>query len=362
MNTNRKNRKINSNIPPRAAARYWRATMTRDARADGTFVLAVRSTHIYCRPSCPARRPMRRNVIFFHTGAEAEKEGFRPCLRCRPNEVAGPVALVELASRELVKFGEDEGVGFATLAARLGTTPGTLRRAFVHVTGLRPRELVAALRLARFKKMLREGKGIAEALYETGYGSTSRVYESSNAQLGMTPATYRKGGRDMKIGYAIAKSSLGRVLVGATERGVSAVYLGDADAKLVEELREEYPKAEITAAGDSFERWVKEIVQRVEGNPPRLELPLDLQATAFQRRVWQELQRIPRGSTRTYTQVARALGSPKSVRAVARACGTNPVSIVVPCHRVIREDGSLAGYRWGLSRKEQLLAQERAAS
>ena len=165
----------------------------------------------------------------------------------------------------------------------------------------------------------------------------------------------------MKIGYAIAKSSLGKVLVGATERGVSAVYLGDADAKLVEELRGEYPKAEITAAGDSFERWVKEIVQRVEGNPPRLELPLDLQATAFQRRVWQELQRIPRGSTRTYTQVARALGSPKSVRAVARACATNPVSIVVPCHRVIREDGSLAGYRWGLSRKEQLLAQEQAA-
>jgi AraC family transcriptional regulator of adaptative response/methylated-DNA-[protein]-cysteine methyltransferase len=362
MNMNPKNQQIESNIPPRAAARYWRATMTRDARADGTFVLAVRSTHIYCRPSCPARRPLRRNVVFFHTGAEAEKEGFRPCLRCRPNEKAGPVALVERASSELAKFGEDEGVGFATLAARLDTTPGTLRRAFLQVTGLRPRDLAAALRLARFKKMLREGKGIAEALYETGYGSTSRVYERSNAQLGMTPATYRKGGKDMKIGYAIAKSSLGKVLVGATERGVSAIYLGDADAKLVEELREEYPKAEIAAAGDSFERWVKEIVQRVEGNPPRLELPLDLQATAFQRRVWQELQRIPRGSTRTYTQVARALGSPKSVRAVARACATNPVSIVVPCHRVIREDGSLAGYRWGLSRKEQLLAQERAAS
>jgi AraC family transcriptional regulator of adaptative response/methylated-DNA-[protein]-cysteine methyltransferase len=227
------------------------------------------------------------------------------------------------------------------------------------VTGLRPRDLAAALRLARFKKMLREGKGISEALYETGYGSTSRVYESSNAQLGMTPATYRKGGKDMKIGYVIAKSSLGKILVGATERGISAVYLGEAEAKLIEELREEYPQAEISAARDSFERWVKEIVQRVEGNPPRMELPLDLQATAFQRRVWQELQRIPRGSTRTYTQVARALGNPKSVRAVARACATNPVSIVVPCHRVIREDGSLAGYRWGLSRKEQLLAHER---
>jgi AraC family transcriptional regulator of adaptative response/methylated-DNA-[protein]-cysteine methyltransferase len=361
MNMNRKNQRIKSNIPPRAAARYWRATISRDARADGTFVLAVRSTQIYCRPSCPARRPLRRNVVFFRTGAEAEKQGFRPCRRCRPNEVAGPVALVERASRELAKFGEDEGVRFAALATRLETTPGTLRRAFLQVTGLRPRDLAAALRLARFKKMLREGKGIAEALYETGYGSTSRVYESSNAQLGMTPGSYRKGGKDMKIGYAIAKSSLGKILVGATERGISAVYLGDADAKLVEELRGEYPKAEISSAGDSFERWVKEIVQRVEGNPPRLELPLDLQATAFQRRVWQELQRIPRGSTRTYTQVARALGSPKAVRAVARACATNPVSIVVPCHRVIREDGSLAGYRWGLSRKEQLLAQERAA-
>jgi AraC family transcriptional regulator of adaptative response/methylated-DNA-[protein]-cysteine methyltransferase len=336
--------------------------MTRDARADGTFVLAVRSTHIYCRPSCPARRPLRRNVVFFHTGTEAEKQGFRPCLRCRPNEVAGPVALVERAVRELARIGEEEGLAFGALAARLGTTSGTLRRAFVQATGLRPRDLAAALRLERFKKLLKEGKGIAAALYETGYGSTSRVYERSNAQLGMTPATYRKGGKNMKIGYAIAKSSLGKILVGATERGISAVYLGDADGKLVEELREEYPRAEISAGADSFERWVKEIVQRVEGNPPRLELPLDLQATAFQRRVWQELQRIPRGTTRTYTQVARALGNAKAVRAVARACATNPVSIVVPCHRVIREDGNLAGYRWGLSRKERLLEQERAAN
>jgi len=166
----------------------------------------------------------------------------------------------------------------------------------------------------------------------------------------------------MRIGYSIAKSTLGKVLVGATERGVSAVYLGDAEAKLVEELRDEYPRAELVAADDSFERWVREIVQRVEGKPPRVELPLDLQATAFQRRVWQELQRIPAGTTRTYSQVARAVGNPKAVRAVARACATNPVSIVVPCHRVIREDGNLAGYRWGLSRKEQLLAQEKSAA
>jgi AraC family transcriptional regulator of adaptative response/methylated-DNA-[protein]-cysteine methyltransferase len=348
-------------IPARAAARYWRATLSRDARADGTFVLAVRSTHIYCRPSCPARRPLRRNVVFFRTREEAEKQGFRPCRRCRPNEVAGPVALVANASRLLADSGEDS-VRFAPLATRLGTTPATLRRAFLQVTGLRPRELAEALRLARFKKMLRAGKGITEALYETGYGSSSRVYERSNAQLGMTPATYRKGGMGMKIGYTIAKSTLGKVLVAATERGVSAVYLGDAEGKLIQELRDEYPRADLTPATDTLEGWVKEIVQRVEGKPPHIELPLDLQATAFQRRVWQELQHIPRGTTRTYSQVARALGNPKAVRAVARACATNPVSIVVPCHRVIREDGNLAGYRWGLSRKEQLLAQERAAA
>jgi AraC family transcriptional regulator of adaptative response/methylated-DNA-[protein]-cysteine methyltransferase len=229
------------------------------------------------------------------------------------------------------------------------------------VTGLKPRELAEALRIKRFKAMLRAGKSIADALYETGYGSSSRVYERSNAQLGMTPATYRKGGQGMKIGYTIAKSPVGRVLVAATERGVSAVYLGDAENTMIAELREEYPRAEIARATDSFQRWVREIVQRIEGNQPRLELPLDLQATAFQRRVWQELQRIPRGRTRTYSEVARSLGKPKAVRAVARACATNPVSIVVPCHRVIREDGTLAGYRWGLSRKEQLLAQERAA-
>ncbi|HXT76286.1 MAG TPA: bifunctional DNA-binding transcriptional regulator/O6-methylguanine-DNA methyltransferase Ada [Candidatus Eisenbacteria bacterium] len=349
-----------SSIPARAAARFWQATMSRDARADGTFVLAVRSTHIYCRPSCPARRPLRRNVLFFRTGEEAEKQGFRACLRCKPNEIAGPVALVQAATRELAESREDT-VRFAALATKLGSTPATLRRAFLRVTGLRPRELAEALRLVRFKKMLREGKSITDALYETGYGSSSRIYERSNAQLGMTPATYQKGGKGMNIGYSIAKSALGKVLVAATDRGVSAVYLGDTDAKLVAELREEYPRAEIAPATDTFERWVKEIVQRVEGKPPRMELPLDLQATAFQRRVWQELQQIPRGSTRTYSQVAKAMGNPRAVRAVARACATNPVSIVVPCHRVIREDGNLAGYRWGLSRKQQLLAQEQTA-
>jgi AraC family transcriptional regulator of adaptative response/methylated-DNA-[protein]-cysteine methyltransferase len=230
----------------------------------------------------------------------------------------------------------------------------------LQVTGLKPREVAEALRVRNFKTLLRSGKSIADALYETGYGSSSRVYERSDAHLGMTPATYRKGGLGMKIGYTIAKSPLGKVLVAATERGVSAVYLGDTESTLVAELREEYPRAEIAAAPNSFQRWVSEVVMRIEGKQPHLELPLDVQATAFQRRVWKELQRIPHGRTRTYSQVAKSLGQPKAVRAVARACATNPVSIVVPCHRVIRGDGTLAGYRWGLSRKEQLLAQEKA--
>src|SRR5262249_46982063 len=247
----------------------------------------------------------------------------------------------------------EEALRLGAQAEELGVTEATLRRAFLQVTGLTPRQLAEALRVKRFKALLRGGTKITDALYETGYGSSSRVYERSNAQLGMTPATYQKGGKGMKIGYSIAKSPLGTVLVGATERGVSAVYLGENEATLVSELRREYPKAEIAAAADSHQRWVREIIQRIEGKPTQLELPLDLQATAFQRRVWQELQRIPLGATRTYSQVAQALGQPKAVRAVARACASNPVSVVVPCHRVLREDGNLAGYRWGLSRKQR---------
>lgn len=348
-------------IPPRTAERYWRATLDRDRRADGDFVLAVRSTHIYCRPSCPARRPLRRNVTFFRTREEAERQGYRPCLRCRPNEVAAASALVARAAKYLAQS-DEESLRLLRVAKELNTTTATLRRAFRQVTGLAPRQLAEALRIKRFKSLLRSGRNITDALYETGYGSSSRVYERSNAQLGMTPATYQKGGKGMKLEYTIAASPVGKVLVAATERGISAVYLGDAQKKLLAELREEYPHAEISPATGSTRSWVREIVQRIEGQPAREELPLDLQATAFQRRVWQELQKIPRGTTKTYSQVARALGRPRAVRAVARACATNPVSVVVPCHRVVRENGSLAGYRWGLSRKEQLLATERAAA
>jgi len=346
-------------IDSRAAEQYWKATVARDSRSDGVFFLGVRSTRIYCRPSCPARRPLRQNVQFFRTQREAEQHGFRACLRCRPNEISAATALVQKTA-ELLAQSNEESLRLGAVARQLGTSTSRLRRAFAQVTGLSPRELAEALRLNRFKKLLRQGSKITDALYETGYGSSSRVYERSNAQLGMTPATYQKGGKGMKLGYTIANAKLGKVLVAATDRGVSAVYLGDSEAKLLGELREEYPKAEIAAARNGLEKWVKEIVSRTEGNPPRQELPLDLLATAFQRRVWQQLQRIPLGKTRTYAQVARALGRPSASRAVARACATNPVSVVVPCHRVIRGDGTLAGYRWGIERKQQLLKTEHA--
>jgi len=345
-------------VPARAEARYWQATLARDAKADGAFFFGVKSTQIYCRPSCPARRPLRKNTLFFSTTSDAEREGFRPCRRCKPDEIPAAVRIVQRAA-QVLESDLDEQINVGVLARKTGITSSALRRAFRQQVGLTPKELAAALRLKKFKKLLRQGDSITDALYATGYGSASRVYERSDAHLGMTPATYQKGGKGMSIRYTTAKSSLGEVLVAATERGVSAVYLGDTAPKLVSELREEYPRAEIVAEKGAFSNWVEEIVARVEGNAPRRELPLDLQATAFQRQVWQELQGIPRGATRTYSQIARAVGKPRAIRAVARACATNPVSIVVPCHRVVRADGNLAGYRWGLSRKEKLLERER---
>lgn len=349
-----------TNITPQAAAQFWQAALQRDPRADGKFFLAVRSTHIYCRPTCPARRPLRQNVLFFRTTQEAEKNGFRPCRRCRPQEQLEAVSLVKQAAKLLGNSSEEDSIRLGPIAAQLHSSTAKLRRVFHRVTGLSPREFAHAARLEKFKKMLREGAEISEALYACGYGSPSRIYEKTNAQLGMTPASYRKGGAGMKIGFTVAASSLGKVLVAGTERGVSAVYLGEDERTLVSELQEEYPRAEIARSTAGNESWLKEILNRVEGHAPSKELPLDVQATAFQRRVWQELQKIPLGATRTYTQVARALGKPNSVRAVARACATNPTSIVVPCHRVIRTDGELAGYRWGLQRKQKLLEREGA--
>jgi AraC family transcriptional regulator of adaptative response/methylated-DNA-[protein]-cysteine methyltransferase len=346
-------------------AQCWRAVLGRDTRWDGLFVYGVRSTGIYCRPSCASRRPGRAQVLFFAQPDRAEQAGFRPCRRCHPRDATygraantAQTALVAATCRR-IEAQLDGPVRLSALADAARATPHQLHRAFRRVMGITPRQYAEALRLGLLKKHLREGRDVTTALYEAGFSSSSRLYERSDAHLGMTPATYRRGGRGMRIGYAIADCPLGRLLLAATERGVSAVYFGDSDRPLEAALRREYPSAEIHRDPRGLSAWVRALVQHLGGAETQLDLPLDVAATVFQQRVWAALRRIPYGSTRTYRQIARALGRPSATRAVARACATNPVSVVVPCHRVVREDGKLAGYRWGLERKRALLDHER---
>lgn len=341
---------------------YWQAVEARDSRFDGVFVYGVRSTGIYCKPSCPSRRPRREKVEFFHGREEAEAAGFRACLRCKPREAAAPDPRAELVLQVCRRIEEREGVApsLEELGAESGVSPHYLQRTFKSLTGITPRQYAAALRLRLFKSKVKEGVDVTAAMYDAGYGSSSRLYESASDRLGMTPATYRRKGKGMNIAYAIADSHLGRLLVAATERGVCSVQLGDADAELEAALAAEYPAAEIARDRTRLGELVEDILQHLEGARPDLGLPLDLQATAFQLRVWDELRRIPYGSTRSYAEVAEAIGQPTATRAVARACATNPVALVTPCHRVVRTGGALGGYRWGVGRKERLLEQERA--
>jgi len=345
-----------------AAADMWRAVAGRDAAFDGAFVYAVASTGVFCRPSCPSRRPRRDRVRFYPTPAAAQAAGYRPCRRCRPDLTLGggdelaERALALIASRLLA---EDEGaVTLAALAAALDSHPGTLRRRFQRAFGLTPRAYAEALRRQRFQDALRGEAGVADAIYAAGYGSPSRVYENGGGRLGMTPATYARGGRGAHIRYATAPCALDRVLVAATARGVCAVYLGDDDAALEGELRREFPQAEIAPDSGPLADAVRSVVSAIDDGAPARELALDVRASAFQARVWQALRAIPAGETRTYGDIAESLGAPGAARAVARACATNPVSVVVPCHRVVRRDGGLGGYRWGLARKQRLLARE----
>ena len=352
----------------------WHAVQSRDRGADGEFVYAVRSTGVYCRPSCPSRKPRREQVVFFPLPEAAEQRGFRACRRCRPRTVRAQdpstqaVARIcrEIESRILSNADAGSGENRLTLAAlssTAGISPHQLERAFRRVMGITPRQYADAQRMRHLKSSLRKGDDVTTALYDAGYGSSSRLYERAPSHLGMTPATYRQGGAGMQIHYTIVASPLGRLLVGATSEGISALYLGEADAALESALRKEYPRAEIrrdTSGSKNLGGWVDQILAHLRGKEPQLDLPTDVQATAFQRRVWEELRGIPYGATRTYTEVARSIGRPAAIRAVARACATNPVSVVVPCHRVVRQDGNLAGYRWGLERKQALLEHEMA--
>lgn len=343
--------------------RLWRAVTSRDSRLDSAFVYAVRSTGVYCRPSCPARRPGRGQVVFFRAPREAERQGFRPCRRCWPQRAAraAEAALVGRVCRA-IEGNTEPAAPMPKLAAQAGVSPGRLRNAFQRLMGITPRGYADQVRLRRLKHHLRKEKDVTTAMYQAGYGASSRLYERSNDQLGMTPATYGHGGRGMEIHYAVARNPLGRLLVAGTTRGVSAIYLGDSQARLTATLRREYPEAQISRSPAHVSRWVRQIVRHLAGRQPRIDLPLDIQGTAFQRRVWEALRRIPYGETRSYTEVARELGKPQARRAVARACATNPVSVVIPCHRVIRGDGGLGGYGGGIRRKQALLEREKRVS
>jgi AraC family transcriptional regulator of adaptative response/methylated-DNA-[protein]-cysteine methyltransferase len=345
------------------AARRWRIVLARDRRFDGAFVYGVRSTGIYCLPSCPSRRPRRDQVAFFAGPDSAERAGFRPCRRCRPSGGAEPRGTAEVREAcRLIDAHPDEATSLPALAARCGTTPYRLTRAFRSMLGVTPRQYRDERRLHRFKAQLKERKSVSPALYDAGYGSTSRVYERAHAHLGMTPATYRRGGRGVRIRYTTVPCRLGWLLVAVTERGICRISFGDSAASLERGLGPEFPAAEIRRDDGALRTWVARLTAHLDGRERQLDLPLDVRATAFQRRVWEALRQIPYGATRSYAAVARAIGKPHATRAVARACATNPAALAIPCHRVVREDGTLGGYRWGLERKRALIEREAAVT
>jgi AraC family transcriptional regulator of adaptative response/methylated-DNA-[protein]-cysteine methyltransferase len=339
----------------------WEAVAAKDSRFDGQFVFAVTSTKIYCRPSCPSRRPRRDRVMFFDLPDAAEEAGFRACLRCEPRharELDPRVALVQRVCRFL-DASQTETVKLADLAAHVGVSAFHLQRTFKRIMGISPRQYLTARRFGNFKSLVREGEPVTQALYDSGFNSSSRLYEHAPEELGMTPATYGRGGQGTNISYTIVASPLGRLLVAMTERGVCAVRMGDTDAELEKDLRSEFPAANIRRSDSALREPVQKILRHLTNKEPRLDLPLDIRSTAFQRQVWEKLRAIPYGQTVSYGDVAKSLGKAGAVRAVGRACAANPVALVIPCHRVVREDRSLGGYRWGLERKQRLLERER---
>ena len=365
-------------VPSVFPGRQWQQVLARDARADGQFFYAVKSTGIYCRPSCPSRRPARKSVSFFPTAAAAEQAGYRACKRCEPNLATprpDPQAAAIAAATEYLTQHASERTRLADVAKATGIGRLTLLRGFRRVLGVSPGEFARAQRVARFKNALQPATAnpkrngtptpatprITDAIYEAGFGSSSRLYESSNDSLGMTPRVMRAGGAGLLIRYTTAASPLGRMIVAATPTGVCAIAFGRDDAELVADLRKRFHQAQLVPAKGNT-GWLAEavafIASQTTEHPLAATFPLDVRATAFQQRVWKALQQIPRGETRSYSDVARSLGNPTATRAVAAAIGANPVAVAVPCHRVIGKDGSLTGYRWGLDRKRKLLAAE----
>ena len=345
--------------PATAEQARWNALSARDSSQDGRFVFAVSSTGIYCRPSCPARRPRRENVRFFLLPEQAEEAGYRACLRCRPKS-AGAHAQPD-SVKAICRFIEqhlDEPVTLQRLGKEFRQSRFHLQRRFKAVLGITPREYADSCRLRTLKRSLQAGDSVTRAMYDAGYGSSSRLYERTGSQLGMTPDKYRRGAVAAVIHYICDDSPLGRMLIAATDRGICAIQFARTDGELLEGLKREFPFAARKPDEGKLRSWSKTLLRQLHGKKLDDSLPLDIRATAFQRRVWTYLQTIPFGATQSYSQVAKGIGQPRAARAVARACATNPVAVAIPCHRVVREDGSMGGYRWGIERKKALLGME----
>lgn len=347
-------------------AGLWQKVLDRDKAADGAFVYAVRTTGIYCRPSCPSRRGKRENVQFFNHFTQAERAGFRPCMRCRPHletalaaqDSARHADMVAKACRYIEEA--DTVPELDDIARAAGASPSHFHRLFKAFTGLTPKAYADAHRAGRLRaELARPETRVTDAIYAAGYNSSSRFYEASEAILGMKPTTYRDGGASEDIRFAIGQSALGAVLVAASGKGVCAILLGDDPEELIRDLERRFPKANLIGGDRDFEDMVARVVGFVEAPQLGLDLPLDLRGTAFQKRVWQALREIPVGGTVSYSELAQRLGAPKSFRAVAQACAANSIAVAVPCHRVVRTDGNLSGYRWGVERKRNLLERER---
>jgi len=339
----------------------WEAVRLRDDMLDGTFVYAVKTTGIFCRPSCPSRQSKRENTIFFAFAAEAENAGYRECLRCRPTRLGVEDPRVRAIRRACeVIDAADQPPPLNELAAAVGLSPSHLHREFKRLTGVTPREYAAGKRVARLQEGLTAGEPISDAIYAAGYGSGSRVYENAKRTLGMTPGQYRAGGKNLTIDFTVLPSALGPLLVAATGQGVCCIEFGADETSLRARLTQRFPAAQLEANDDRLREWVATLTRFIETPGHALKLPLDIQGTIFQRRVWTALQSIPVGRTASYRDVAAAIGQPSAHRAVASACAANKLAVAIPCHRVVRTDGKLGGYRWGLERKRRLLANERA--
>jgi AraC family transcriptional regulator, regulatory protein of adaptative response / methylated-DNA-[protein]-cysteine methyltransferase len=340
----------------------WAAVQARDAHADGSFFYSVRTTGVYCRPSCGARPARPENVTFHDTAAAAERAGFRPCKRCKSDQLslqAQHAAMITEACR-LIENAETPPT-LEQLTKPTGLSPFHFHRVFKSVTGLTPKQYAAAHRASRVRSKLDRGGSVTEAIFDAGYNASSRFYETSNQVLGMTPSSYRAGGADHDIRFAIGECSLGAILVAQSERGVCAILFGDDPDVLARDLQDRFPRANLIGGDRAFEQLVATVVGFVEAPAIGLDLPLDVRGTAFQQRVWQALRDIPAGVTASYSEIAQRIGSPNAVRAVAGACAANMLAVAIPCHRVVRNDGSLSGYRWGVERKRALLAREAQA-